>query len=127
MQFKQKKLLLYYQPTPTILHDMGDSTLHTTLTHVVPRGRLKRLEREPSPERGSRIAIALRPRFHKARIIGGTGKHPNTLVIFSSVTPPTSISSMASAREQPGRAVAEATGCRVQRTMETAARWVGLR
>ncbi len=29
MQFKQKILLLYYQPTPTTLHDIGDSTLHT--------------------------------------------------------------------------------------------------
>ena len=85
MQFKQKKLLLYYQPTPTTLHDMGDSTLHTTLTHVVPRGRLKRLEREPSPERGSRIATALRPRFHKARIIGRIGEHRNTLMVFSSL------------------------------------------
>src|SRR5260221_12592319 len=81
MQFKQKKLLLYYQPTPTTLHYISDSTLHTTLTHVVPRGRLKRLEREPSPERGSRIATALCPHFHKARIIGRIGEHQNTLMV----------------------------------------------
>src|SRR5260221_749732 len=85
MQFKQKKLLLYYQPTPTTLHDMGDSTLHTTLTHVVPRSRLKRLERKPSPECGSCIVTALHPRFHKAHIIGGIGEHRNTLVVFSSL------------------------------------------
>ena len=60
-------------------------------------------------------------------MIGGIGKHRNTLVVFfSSVVPPMSISSMASAREQPERAMVEANGYRLQTTMEMGARWTGL-
>jgi len=49
---------------------------------VVPRGHLERLEREPAPERGSHVAVALRPRLHKISVIRGIGEHRDALMVF---------------------------------------------